>query len=83
VLLAQEVMKNYYKVDCKVRCSLKVDLMKAYDLVNWDFALHCLVAFGFLKNFLACVRECITSSRFSVTVNDMLVGIFEDKKGFR
>ncbi len=34
VLLAQEVMKNYYKVDYKARCTLKVDLMKAYDLVN-------------------------------------------------
>jgi len=37
-------MKNYYKVDCKARCTLKVDLMKACDLVNWDFGLHCLVA---------------------------------------
>jgi hypothetical protein len=34
VLSAQEVMKNYYKVDWKARCTLKVDLMKAYDLVN-------------------------------------------------
>jgi hypothetical protein len=83
VLLAQEVMKDYHKTEGKARCTLKVDLMKAYDSVNWDFALHCLGCFGMPANFVSWIRECITSPRFSVAVNGTLVGFFEGKRGFR
>ena len=34
VLLAQEVIKNYHKSGGKAHCTMKVDLMKAYDSVN-------------------------------------------------
>jgi len=30
-------MKDYHKREGKVRCTLKVDLMKAYDSINWEF----------------------------------------------
>jgi hypothetical protein len=83
VLLAQEVMKNYHKGGGKARCTMKVDLMKAYDSVNWDFALHSLCCFGMPGKFVSWVRECITSPQFSVAVNGTLVGYFEGKKGFR
>jgi hypothetical protein len=83
VLLAQEVMKNYHKSGGKARCTMKVNLMKAYDSVNWDFALHSLCCFGMPGKFVSRVRECITSPRFSVAVNGTLVGYFEGKRGFR
>jgi hypothetical protein len=83
VLLAQEVMKNYHKVNGKAPCALKVDLMKAYDSVSWDFALHCLGCFGIPENFVSWVLECITSPQFSVAVNGTLVGFYEGKRGFR
>ena len=82
VLLAQEV-KNYHKSGGKARCTMKVDLMKAYDSVNWDFALHGLCCFGMLGKFVSWVRECITSPQFSMAVNGTLVGYFEGKRGFR
>jgi hypothetical protein len=31
VLLAQEIVRNYHKDKGKPRCTLKIDLMKAYD----------------------------------------------------
>jgi hypothetical protein len=34
VLLAQELVRNYHRKDSKPRCTLKIDLMKAYDSVN-------------------------------------------------
>jgi hypothetical protein len=46
ILLAQEVVYNYHKGVGKPRCTLKVDLMKAYDSVSWGFILHCLRCFG-------------------------------------
>jgi hypothetical protein len=83
VLLAQEIVRNYHKDTGKPRCALKVDLMKAYDSVNWKFMIHCLHYFGFPTKFLDWIKECITSPRFSVRLNGTLVGYFERKKGLR
>ncbi|KAK3219463.1 hypothetical protein Dsin_013433 [Dipteronia sinensis] len=73
VLLAQEVMKNYHKSGGTARCIMKVDLMKAYDSVNWDFALHSLCCFCMPGKFVSWVRECITSPWFLVAVNECVV----------
>jgi hypothetical protein len=62
---------------------MKIDLMKAYDSVNWEFMIHCLHCFSFPEKFLSWIRECITSPRFSVCLNGTLVGYFEGKKGLR
>ncbi|KAK2638746.1 hypothetical protein Ddye_026541 [Dipteronia dyeriana] len=61
----------------------KEDLIKAYDSVNWDFALHSLCCFCMPGKFVSWARECVTSPRFSVAVNGTLVGYFEGKRGFR
>jgi hypothetical protein len=50
ILLAQEVLRDYHKKGGKARCTLKVDLMKAYDSVNWDFLLHSLACFGLRRS---------------------------------
>jgi hypothetical protein len=83
VLLAQEIVRNYHKDKGKPRCTLKIDLMKAYDSVNWEFLIYCLHCFGFPKKFVSWIKECVTSSRFSVCLNGSLVGYFEGKKGLR
>jgi len=57
VLLAQELMRNYHRKDGKPRCTLKIDLMKAYDSVNWDFIIHCLACFGFLGKFINWIKS--------------------------
>ena len=83
VLLAQEMVRNYHKGIGNPRCTFKIDLMKAYDSVNWEFMINCLQCFGFPKKFLCWIKECITSPRFSVCLNGTLVGYFEGKKGLR
>ena len=35
VLLAQEIVRNYHKEKGNPCCTLKIDLMKVYDVVNW------------------------------------------------
>jgi hypothetical protein len=34
VLLAQELVRNYHRKVGQPRCTMKIDLMKAYDWVN-------------------------------------------------
>jgi hypothetical protein len=65
------------------RCTLKIDFMKAYDLVNWEFMIYCLHCFGFPEKFVSWIKECITSPKFSICLNGTLVGYFEGKKGLR
>ncbi|KAL0295118.1 UNVERIFIED_CONTAM: hypothetical protein Sangu_3204100 [Sesamum angustifolium] len=40
VLLAQELMAGYNQRRLPQRCTLKVDIQKAYDSVEWDFLLR-------------------------------------------
>ena len=45
MLLAQEIVRDYHKDKGNPRCTLKVDLKKAYDSINWDFMMHSLHCF--------------------------------------
>jgi len=83
ILLAQEILKDYHKDKGEARCTIKVDLMKAYDSLGWDFILLCLTYLGAPSKYVKWVRECITTPRFSVAVNGTLVGYFEGRRGLR
>lgn len=62
---------------------LKIDIRKAFDTVNWDFVLKLLEAQGYPTIFITWIRECITSPRFSISINGDLAGFFAGKKGLR
>lgn len=57
--------------------------MKAYDSINWEFFIHSLACFGFPAKYLGWIRECLTSPRFSISLNGSLAGYFEGRKGLR
>ncbi|XP_013608037.1 uncharacterized protein LOC106423221 [Brassica napus] len=62
---------------------LKVDIRKAFDTICWDFLLKLLEAQDFPPVFREWVKECITSPRFSMSINGELAGFFKGKKGLR
>ena len=76
-------MKGYHKNEGKARCAIKVDLKKAYDSVEWSFILMSLLAVGCPPIFVNWVRECITTPRFSISLNGSLAGYFKGGKGLR
>ncbi|PKI62164.1 hypothetical protein CRG98_017537 [Punica granatum] len=63
--------------------SIKIDLMKAFDSLSWDFILNSLEAMGFPPNFLWWIKGCITSPYFSVAINGSLAGYFPGQRGVR
>jgi hypothetical protein len=83
VLLAQEAVSDYHKEKGKARCTLKVDLMKAYDFLSCVCILHCLQCFGAPPRYIAWIWECINSPSFSIALNGTLVGYFKGRKGLR
>ncbi|KAL4018288.1 hypothetical protein IC575_021879 [Cucumis melo] len=83
ILLCQELVGGYHLNSGKPRCTLKVDLQKAYDSVNWDFLFGLLIAIGTPLKFVSWIRACVTSPMFSIMINGSLEGFFHGRKGVR
>ncbi|XP_052199142.1 uncharacterized protein LOC127806110 [Diospyros lotus] len=83
VLLAQELVFQYHLHRGLPRCAMKVDLAKAYDTVEWDFLLTTLHLLNFPPQFCGWIRECVTTTRYSVKINGKLNGFFPGDRGLR
>ncbi|KAL0549095.1 hypothetical protein IC582_013575 [Cucumis melo] len=83
ILLCQELVGGYHLYSGKPQCTLKVDLQKAYDSVNWDFLFGLLIAIGTPLKFVSWIRACITSPMFSIMINGSLERFFHGRKGVR
>lgn len=49
IFLTQEIMRDYHKSSSSPKCALKVDIMKAYDNVRWEFLWDTLIS---MKTFI-------------------------------
>ena len=83
IMLAQELLRNYHKNDGAPRCAIKVDIMKAFDSLDWGFLLDALEAFNFPEKLRKWIHSCITSPSFSININGGLVGYFPSCRGLR
>ncbi|XP_021729350.1 uncharacterized protein LOC110696371 [Chenopodium quinoa] len=52
ILICQDVLKGYKDKQKAPRCTIKVDLRKAYDSINWDFIRDMLTALKFPAELL-------------------------------
>ncbi|KAK3212547.1 hypothetical protein Dsin_017253 [Dipteronia sinensis] len=66
-------MRTYHKdIGCP-RLSLKVDLMKAFDMVDWGFLLETLAAFHFPPRIITWIKACLTTPKFSISFNALVL----------
>jgi hypothetical protein len=54
-------MKGYHKNKGHACCAMKIDLMKAYDSVQWDFIDVALTKTRFPKIVIDWIIICVTS----------------------
>ncbi|XP_039069847.1 uncharacterized protein LOC120216524 [Hibiscus syriacus] len=66
-LLAQEIVKGYGRKSISPRCSMKIDLHKAFDSLHWNFLLAIFKGLIFLKNLLTGYKS------ISLKPNDLLI----------
>lgn len=47
ILLAQEIVKDCSKEKDKPRCAIKIDIMKAFNSISWEFVVNVLKTMEF------------------------------------
>ncbi|GAA0141530.1 hypothetical protein LIER_02655 [Lithospermum erythrorhizon] len=84
VLLAYEVHHSLKRKKGQVGCfSLKLDMQKAYDRVEWDFLRVVMVKMQFPDNFIKLMHAYISTVSYSVMVNGDQCGYFKSSRGLR
>ncbi|KAL1198665.1 putative ribonuclease H protein [Cardamine amara subsp. amara] len=83
VLLASELVQGFTRKHTTPRGLLQVDLRKAFDSVSWGFIIQVLKSANFPPIYINWVKNCITTTSFSVTVNGDLCGFFKGGRGLR
>lgn len=64
-------------------CAVKLDMLKAYDRVEWHYLEAILQRLGFSPIWIRLIMKCVTSVRFSVRVNGELQPYFTPSRGLR
>lgn len=53
----------------KYEMTLKLDINKAYDCVEWSFLKHIMEKMGFHETWISWVMKCITSISCTFQIN--------------
>ena len=84
ILPTHEIMHKFKKVNGKTAwVTLKLDMEKAYDRLEWSFVNQCLYQLGFHPQWIQWIMECISSVSYSLLVNDEPTGMIHPSRGIR
>ncbi|XP_020271780.1 uncharacterized protein LOC109846950 [Asparagus officinalis] len=62
---------------------MDIDIRKAFDTISWDFIRKMLEGQRFPREMINWIMVCISSPKFSISLNGTLHGYFEGKIGLR
>ena len=83
IILAHELVKAYTRKNVSPRSTLKIDLRKDYDSVEWPYLEHVMVGLGFPKLFTQWVMHCVKTMNYTIVVNGQTTQRFDAAKGLR
>jgi hypothetical protein len=62
---------------------MKLDMSKAYNMMNWDFLRKMLLAFSFEEGWVTWVMNLVTTNFFSILLNGSPTKTFNVSRGMR
>lgn len=65
------------------RMILKVDIAKAYDMVEWEAVLATLHLMNFPVLWISWIRACMSCARFAILINGQVTQWFDSGRGLR
>ncbi|GJZ43577.1 RNA-directed DNA polymerase, eukaryota, reverse transcriptase zinc-binding domain protein [Tanacetum coccineum] len=80
-MLTQELIREYNRKGGAKRCSLKIDIAKAYDTMDLVFLETILGKFGIPKKMIEWIMTCVTSTSFTICINGDRNGYFKGGMG--
>ncbi|CAN0855442.1 LINE-1 retrotransposable element ORF2 protein [Linum grandiflorum] len=85
VMIVHETLHSFKirKTGRREDMCIKLDMRKAYDLVDWSSLTRILHQYGFSGIWTAWITECITTVRFDVLLNGQETGRFAPSRGIR
>ncbi|CAM8926233.1 unnamed protein product [Rhodiola kirilowii] len=85
ILLAQEI-NHYIKCHQKQKkgfASLKLDMSKAFDRLEWGFIENMMLKLGFARDWVEKVMLCVTTVSYRVKVNNWYSDLIVPGRGLR
>ncbi|KAK4282627.1 hypothetical protein QN277_013982 [Acacia crassicarpa] len=84
IIIVQELIHSMNKMrGRKAYMAIKIDLIKAYDRVSWQFMRRTLEEIRILEALIRLIMQCVTTSRINVLWNGGKTGEFEHSRGLR
>ncbi|XP_026399752.1 uncharacterized protein LOC113295636 [Papaver somniferum] len=83
ILVDHEIVRNYHRISGTPRCSLKIDLKKAYDTVSWKTVIDTMKKMGFYDQFLQWIFLCMSTAKYYILMNGSPHGFFDASRGLR
>ncbi|XP_062085745.1 uncharacterized protein LOC133791852 [Humulus lupulus] len=83
ILILQDIIKGYKRKNISPRCVFKIDLSKAYDMLDWNFLEDILIEFRFPAKFIKWVMDCLKDPTYLLLMNGKVQGEFRGRKGLR
>lgn len=85
VLIASEIIHH---LRCKTggkkgEATLKIDIRKAYDKVEWNYLLAILERMRFASQWITWMKMCFTTINYSILMNDDRIGPIYPSRGLR
>lgn len=82
-VLASEIVHGYHRDKGPARITLKVDIAKAFDTIDWGFIFNMLQGINIPIAYLMWLHACVTTPSFMVGFNGTVQGYFRSTRGLR
>ncbi|XP_062099761.1 uncharacterized protein LOC133805598 [Humulus lupulus] len=77
ILILQDIIKGYKRKNISPGCVMKIDLSKAYNMLDWHFLEDILIAFCFPNRFIKWVMTCLKNTTYLILMNGRIQGGFK------